>query len=92
MNWEGLILDEETGRFTLRFAGGECRDLYAQVKLQDGTCLKTTDMKLHKKRETEVTTEIGSCRRAEFVHEDGCLLYTSPSPRDGATSRMPSSA
>ena len=26
--------------------------------------------------------------------EDGisCLLYTSPSPRDGATSRMPSSA
>ena len=23
---------------------------------------------------------------------DGCLLYTSPSPRDGATSRMPSSA
>ena len=24
--------------------------------------------------------------------EDVCLLYTSPSPRDGATSRMPSSA
>ena len=23
---------------------------------------------------------------------DACLLYTSPSPRDGATSRMPSSA
>ena len=23
---------------------------------------------------------------------DTCLLYTSPSPRDGATSRMPSSA
>ena len=23
---------------------------------------------------------------------DDCLLYTSPSPRDGATSRMPSSA
>ena len=26
------------------------------------------------------------------VHINGCLLYTSPSPRDGATSRMPSSA
>ena len=26
-----------------------------------------------------------------FTYE-GCLLYTSPSPRDGATSRMPSSA
>ena len=25
-------------------------------------------------------------------NEDACLLYTSPSPRDGATSRMPSSA
>ena len=26
----------------------------------------------------------------DYVHS--CLLYTSPSPRDGATSRMPSSA
>ena len=26
------------------------------------------------------------------VHPYSCLLYTSPSPRDGATSRMPSSA
>ena len=31
----------------------------------------------------------------EVEHEarlDGCLLYTSPSPRDGLLSRMPSSA
>ena len=31
----------------------------------------------------------------DFWHDlklDICLLYTSPSPRDGATSRMPSSA
>ena len=27
-----------------------------------------------------------------LVNVRGCLLYTSPSPRDGATSRMPSSA
>ena len=26
------------------------------------------------------------------VHASGCLLYTSPSPRDGLLSRMPSSA
>ena len=26
------------------------------------------------------------------THYDGCLLYTSPSPRDLSTSRMPSSA
>ena len=31
--------------------------------------------------------------RISFIAENGsCLLYTSPSPRDGATSRMPSSA
>ena len=28
----------------------------------------------------------------EFAQLQDCLLYTSPSPRDGATSRMPSSA
>src|SRR5680860_32754 len=28
----------------------------------------------------------------EVVHADPCLLYTSPSPRDGLLSRMPSSA
>ena len=26
------------------------------------------------------------------IHANGCLLYTSPSPRDGLLSRMPSSA
>ena len=29
---------------------------------------------------------------AEIVHTSFCLLYTSPSPRDLSTSRMPSSA
>ena len=29
---------------------------------------------------------------ADYVHVDVCLLYTSPSPRDGLLSRMPSSA
>ena len=28
----------------------------------------------------------------EFALEKGCLLYTSPSPRDATLSRMPSSA
>ena len=30
--------------------------------------------------------------RNSVVHEEGCLLYTSPSPRDATLSRMPSSA
>ena len=29
---------------------------------------------------------------AKKALDDGCLLYTSPSPRDGLLSRMPSSA
>ena len=28
----------------------------------------------------------------DIVHKLDCLLYTSPSPRDGTSSRMPSSA
>ena len=30
--------------------------------------------------------------REDYVDDDGCLLYTSPSPRDRTRSRMPSSA
>ena len=30
--------------------------------------------------------------RREFYCDNGCLLYTSPSPRDRTRSRMPSSA
>ena len=35
---------------------------------------------------------LGTIILALLLPVDGCLLYTSPSPRDGATSRMPSSA
>ena len=36
---------------------------------------------------------VGTERRAVAIEVgDGCLLYTSPSPRDLSTSRMPSSA
>ena len=34
----------------------------------------------------------GNGRRVDFPEDKGCLLYTSPSPRDLSTSRMPSSA
>ena len=33
-----------------------------------------------------------SARRGTRARDAGCLLYTSPSPRDGLLSRMPSSA
>ena len=34
----------------------------------------------------------GADATAQAQSAKSCLLYTSPSPRDGATSRMPSSA
>ena len=37
------------------------------------------------------TSELGAGKR-RAAHLLGCLLYTSPSPRDGLLSRMPSSA
>ena len=38
-----------------------------------------------------IDLNIANCRMSVAV-KDGCLLYTSPSPRDLSTSRMPSSA
>ena len=34
----------------------------------------------------------GSLKYKEIADKEGCLLYTSPSPRDRQKSRMPSSA
>ena len=51
-----------------------------------------------KKISNPVTLQIGGSNPSELaeacnIAEDyGCLLYTSPSPRDGLLSRMPSSA
>ena len=42
------------------------------------------------KEGTEAVEEIA--RKDLGMIRDGCLLYTSPSPRDGLLSRMPSSA
>ena len=41
--------------------------------------------------DNELPFDIGKGDRI-FITEQSCLLYTSPSPRDGLLSRMPSSA
>ena len=42
---------------------------------------------------TEVKARVDSALLKYLqAHRDSCLLYTSPSPRDGLLSRMPSSA
>ena len=46
----------------------------------------------------DMTLTAPNCPAADFIMEDvrqkvdSCLLYTSPSPRDSTSSRMPSSA
>ena len=41
---------------------------------------------------SESSVEVGGAAFAMYTQGDGCLLYTSPSPRDRQKSRMPSSA
>ena len=40
----------------------------------------------------DTDSSITGCRAFFYEHDDSCLLYTSPSPRDATLSRMPSSA
>ena len=50
---------------------------------------KTRSMPIHTEAIGERKSYLSACIAAGF---GGCLLYTSPSPRDGLLSRMPSSA
>ena len=52
-------------------------------------------VKFMQEQNTDLASGAASLREIAAVLRDACsscLLYTSPSPRDGATSRMPSSA
>ena len=78
-------------------------DETAAAVVENGRCVKSniisSQIELHKLY-GGVVPEIASRKHVEKVNfvvrealkEAGCLLYTSPSPRDGLLSRMPSSA
>ena len=57
---------------------------------------KKKNKKLSKAKTKEVKGQLGkkkeTAREKMIGQSIGCLLYTSPSPRDGLLSRMPSSA
>ena len=63
------------------------------IRRETGALLQTLTAAVRPMRILEVGTAVGfsALCMSEYAPE-GCLLYTSPSPRDGATSRMPSSA
>ena len=60
----------------------------------DKYCLSKEDYELRKELEAEQkkAQSKDTAKGKKGSKKDACLLYTSPSPRDGATSRMPSSA
>ena len=50
------------------------------------------EMNIHKPKIVTGTCEVCGRKGVELGFYGNCLLYTSPSPRDLSTSRMPSSA
>ena len=62
---------------------GQSIDLSGQVLGQDNETLVSA---------TVVVLSQADSTLVSFGLTDGCLLYTSPSPRDATLSRMPSSA
>ena len=69
-----------------------------EVAFLDGSKLKVTARNDDTCRSIQSAAALAIGVGAEYVSAlglyayDGCLLYTSPSPRDGLLSRMPSSA
>ena len=66
-----------------------------QYKVKSGEILKIeklTDYKANSKIEFNEILAYGDDSKIEVGAPMVCLLYTSPSPRDLSTSRMPSSA
>ena len=51
-----------------------------------------TDMKKRQANNEKARKELAKGPQMKNPHFEDCLLYTSPSPRDYAASRMPSSA
>ena len=82
-----IISHPDAGKTTLTeklLLFGGAIQLAGSVKARKASRHATSDwMELEKERGISVTTSVMSFP---------CLLYTSPSPRDGLLSRMPSSA
>ena len=72
---------------TKAHAGGPWIDQYCDVETTQIRVVDADGNVLESKVEEKVVCNDGA---ADFLQD--CLLYTSPSPRDLSTSRMPSSA
>ena len=77
-----------------KFIRNTCGALAAEMLLA-----RAAFPEIDRKETYEIITDIATLQTSAlakvgvtFDKTPDCLLYTSPSPRDGATSRMPSSA
>ena len=88
-----VLTDLERGHedCTLRFADGSAFKVsYLSLRCRC-QCAKCKPRQENEQRLLEFEEEVARLR-VEKLRAEPCLLYTSPSPRDGLLSRMPSSA
>ena len=67
-----------------------CPAIASGQRMSAGVWKTTLTIYLGVNKDQDFQREINCCKDRDFCN--GCLLYTSPSPRDGLLSRMPSSA
>ena len=77
----------------------ECETRYYMKQILDGVNYLHQNKIIHRDLKLgnlflsdDLQVKIGDFGLATRLEHEGCLLYTSPSPRDGLLSRMPSSA
>ena len=71
-------------------ADGKLANLYEKARTPAGTVDNV--MQAHSLRPHTMAGHVALYRAVLHHPDNTCLLYTSPSPRDGLLSRMPSSA
>ena len=78
----------------IRYFGNDCFNIVVRIN-HDNVASRGAVGRTHiiVKFQTRSRRKHGTANFGGFIHVlDGCLLYTSPSPRDRQKSRMPSSA
>ena len=83
-----LLLTSEDGSTINYSVDGSTTAVTLSTVPASGTQVKI----LHKKGQVWYTAKDGNPADGKGLQASTCLLYTSPSPRDGLLSRMPSSA
>ena len=93
-----LALEPTQSLITANTLVWDSTDSLAEVRLSSGKQTSGSSLKRKKAIQERLLSSIAAgemppyCRNCGEISTPTCLLYTSPSPRDGLLSRMPSSA